>query len=666
MDKEKTLQRIVFLREELEKHNHFYYMLNQPQISDYEYDKMMNELILLESEVPDFFDINSPSQRVGSDLNAEFRQVSHRYPMLSLGNTYSEEELREYDKRVKKIIGSDLEYVCELKYDGTAISILYINGELTQAVTRGDGEKGDDVTANVRTIRSIPLKLKTTGVPEEFEIRGEIILPREGFMKMNREREERGEFLFANPRNAAAGTLKLQNSSLVSKRPLDCMFYSLHGRNLPYRTHFDNLMAAGSWGFKVSEHITRCNGIEEVLGFIRRWNEQRNSLPFDIDGIVVKTDSYDIQEELGFTAKSPRWAISYKFQAEQASTRLLSVDFQVGRTGAITPVANLEPVLLAGTTVKRASLHNAEQIQMLDVRLGDTVFVEKGGEIIPKITGVDLNRRPAGSAPLIYINNCPDCGAELFKDEGEAKHYCPNEFGCPTQLKGRIEHFVSRKAMDIAMAEATADLLYTNGLIKDAGDLYFLQKEDLLRLERFAEKSAENLLASIEDSKNNPLSRVIFALGIRFVGETVAKRLSREFGSIEELAAAGFDKLVSVDEIGGKIAASIIQFFQQGFNIEVVRKLSIAGVRLKEEKPEGAMTSGKLNGLTFVVSGVFPNFSRDELINTIEKNGGRVASSVSSGTSYVVAGENMGPAKLEKANKLGIPIISEEDFVKMI
>lgn len=666
MNNEKTLQRILFLREELEKHNHFYYVLNQSQISDYEYDKLMEELIRLESEVPEYFDNNSPSQRVGSDLNTEFRQVFHRYPMLSLGNTYSEDELREFDTRVKKIVGNDIDYVCELKYDGTAISILYQNGELIQAVTRGDGEKGDEVTANVRTIRSIPLKLKINGFPGEFEIRGEIILPREGFLRMNREREERGEFLFANPRNAAAGTLKLQNSSLVAKRPLDCMFYSLHGKNLPYKTHLDNLIAARKWGFRVSEHIARCKGIEEVLDYVRRWNEQRNYLPFDIDGIVIKVDSIDLQEELGFTAKSPRWAISYKFKAEQAVTRLLSVDFQVGRTGAITPVANLEPVLLAGTTVKRASLHNSDQIQMLDVRIGDTVFVEKGGEIIPKITGVDINLRPTGSTPFEYISQCPDCGTTLIKDEGEARHYCPNEFACPTQLKGRIEHFVSRRAMNIAMAEATADLLFTKGFIRDAGDLYFLRKEDLLGLERFAEKSADNLLKSIEESKINPLSRIIFALGIRFVGETVAKKLAQEFSSVEELASASFERLISVEEIGEKIAASIIHFFQQKYNLEIIRKLKEAGVRMREEDKTRNLVSGKLSGLTFVVSGVFRSYSRDELKDTIEKNGGKVVSSVSAGTSYLLAGENMGPAKLEKAKKLGTRILSEEDFIKMI
>jgi DNA ligase (NAD+) len=666
MDKEKIASRIFQLREDLEKHNHSYYVLNNPQISDYEYDMLMNELIKLESEAPEYFNINSPSQRVGSDLNNEFKQVTHRYPMLSLGNTYSEDELREFDTRVRKTTGDNFDYVCELKYDGTAISILYRDGELVQAVTRGDGEKGDDVSVNVRTIRSIPLKIKEKGFPAEFEIRGEIILTKDGFIKMNREREERGELLFANPRNAAAGTLKLQNSSLVAKRPLDCMFYSLHGKDLPHRTHFNNLMAAKDWGFKVSEHIEKCRGIEQVLEYIKRWTIQRHSLPFEIDGIVIKVDSHDLQGELGFTSKSPRWAISYKFKAEQAATKLLSVDFQVGRTGAITPVANLVPVLLAGTTVKRASLHNADQIELHDIRLGDTVFVEKGGEIIPKITGVDLALRMPESQSFKYITHCPDCGAALIKDESEAKHFCPNEFGCPTQIKGKIEHFVSRRAMDIGMAEATADLLYTKGLIRDVADLYFLKKEDLMQLERFAEKSAENLVVSIEKSKKNVLGRVIFSLGIRFVGETVAKRLAKEFLTIDDLARASYDQLIGLDEIGERIAGSIIQYFSNETNQNIIRKLKDAGVNMSREKEQVSSGSGKLNGFSFVVSGVFSRFSRDEIKDTIEKNGGKVTSSISAGTSYIVAGENMGPAKLEKAKKLNIQIISEDDFIKML
>jgi DNA ligase (NAD+) len=666
MDKEKIAGRIFELREELEKHNYFYYVLNNPQITDYEYDILMNELIKLESEAPDYFDINSPSQRVGSDLNNEFKQVAHRYPMLSLGNTYSEDELRDFHNRVRKTTGDHFDYVCELKYDGTAISILYKDGELVQAVTRGDGEKGDDVSVNVRTIRSIPLKIKKDGFPAEFEIRGEIILTKEGFIKMNREREERGELLFANPRNAAAGTLKLQNSSLVAKRPLDCMFYSLHGKDLPYRTHFNNLMAAKEWGFKVSEHIEKCRGIEQVLDYVKKWTIQRHSLPFEIDGIVIKVDSYDLQGELGFTSKSPRWAISYKFKAEQAATKLLSVDFQVGRTGAITPVANLEPVLLAGTTVKRASLHNADQIELHDIRLGDTVFVEKGGEIIPKITGVDLTLRMSDSQPFQFISNCPDCGANLVKDESEAKHFCPNEFGCPTQIKGKIEHFVSRRAMDIGMAEATADLLFTKGLIRDVADLYFLKKEDLMELERFAEKSAENLIVSIEKSKENALGRVIFALGVRFVGETVAKRLAKEFVTIDELAGASYDQLIALDEIGDRIAGSIIQYFSNEANRNIIRKLKEAGVNMSGKKEDVSSGSGKFSGLSFVITGVFGRFSRDELKDTIEKNGGKITSSISSSTSYIVAGENMGPAKLEKAKKLNIQIITEDDFIKML
>ena len=666
MGQEQVARRIQNLRTELEKHNYQYYVLSQPLITDFEYDSLMNELIRLESEYPQFYDINSPSQRVGSDLNAEFKQVYHKYSMLSLGNTYSEEELKEFDKRVIKTIGEDFDYVCELKYDGTAISIRYKNGELVQAVTRGDGEKGDDVTANVRTIRSIPLRLKPNGYPAEFEIRGEIILPKEGFMNMNRERVERGEFLFANPRNAAAGTLKLQNSSMVAKRPLDCMFYAVYGEELPGQSHHDNLMHAKNWGFKISKYIHRCNGIDQVLKYIERWNSERHTLPFEIDGIVIKVDSLSLQKQLGFTAKSPRWAISYKFRAEQAATRLLTVDFQVGRTGAITPVANLEPVLLAGTTVKRASLHNADQIELLDIRIGDTVFVEKGGEIIPKIIGVDLLQRPPQSQPLHFITHCPDCGKELIKDEGEAKHYCPNEFACPTQIKGRIEHFVSRRAMDIGMAEATVDLLYSKGLIKDPGDLYNLKKEDLLEMERFAEKSAENLISSINRSKENSFSRLLYSLGIRYVGETVAKRLGRRFQSIDDLSEADFDQLIAVDEIGERIANSIIGFFSDEKNRAIIEKLRKTGVRLRTDEAFSERKSGNLTGKTFVVSGVFKNFSRDELKETIEKNGGQVSSSISGNTSFIVAGENMGPAKLEKAKKLDIPVISEEDFIKML
>ena len=666
MGQEQVARRIQNLRTELEKHNYQYYVLSQPLITDFEYDSLMNELIRLESEYPQFYDINSPSQRVGSDLNTEFKQVYHKYSMLSLGNTYSEEELKEFDKRVIKTIGEDFDYVCELKYDGTAISIRYKNGELVQAVTRGDGEKGDDVTANVRTIRSIPLRLKPNGYPAEFEIRGEIILPKEGFMNMNRERVERGEFLFANPRNAAAGTLKLQNSSMVAKRPLDCMFYAVYGEELPGQSHHDNLMHAKNWGFKISKYIHRCNGIDQVLKYIERWNSERHTLPFEIDGIVIKVDSLSLQKQLGFTAKSPRWAISYKFRAEQAATRLLSVDFQVGRTGAITPVANLEPVLLAGTTVKRASLHNADQIELLDIRIGDTVFVEKGGEIIPKIIGVDLLQRPPQSQPLHFITHCPDCGKELIKDEGEAKHYCPNEFACPTQIKGRIEHFVSRRAMDIGMAEATVDLLYSKGLIKDPGDLYNLKKEDLLEMERFAEKSAENLISSINRSKENSFSRLLYSLGIRYVGETVAKRLGRRFQSIDDLSEADFDQLIAVDEIGERIANSIIGFFSDEKNRAIIEKLRKTGVRLRTDEAFSERKSGNLTGKTFVVSGVFKNFSRDELKETIEKNGGQVSSSISGNTSFIVAGENMGPAKLEKAKKLDIPVISEEDFIKML
>jgi DNA ligase (NAD+) len=666
MNREDAFQRIQFLREELDKHNRLYYVLSQPQISDYEYDGLMNELIALEREYPEYFDINSPSQRVGSDLNQEFKQVEHKYPMLSLGNTYSEEELREFDNRIRKSIGEDVEYVCELKYDGTAISLLYLNGELSRAVTRGDGERGDDVTSNVRTIRSIPLRLKTGEHPDEFEIRGEIILPREGFLKMNREREERGEFLFANPRNAASGTLKLQNSSLVAKRPLDCMFYSLHGERLPHNNHYDNLMTAREWGFKVSENIRKFGDIDSVIAYIEKMGEGRHELPFDIDGIVIKVNDYSLQKKLGFTAKSPRWAISYKFRAEQAATTLLSVDFQVGRTGAITPVANLHPVLLAGTRVKRASLHNADQIHLLDLRIGDTVFVEKGGEIIPKITGVDISLRPGGSKPFDYITHCPDCGTMLRRDEGEARHYCPNEYGCPTQLKGKIEHFVSRKAMDINMAEATVDLLFSSGLVKDPGDLYELRKEDLLGLERFAEKSAENLIQSIRESLKRPYYRVLFALGIRYVGETVARKLSQAFTSIDDIISSHPETFMEVNEIGEKIALSLSEYFSREESLRLVDKLRKAGVNLRQNLSQSSRNQGNLSGLNIVISGVFNHFSREALKETIEKNGGKILSAVSGNTDLLVAGENVGPSKLSKARSLNVRIISEMELLALL
>ncbi|MBN2523364.1 MAG: NAD-dependent DNA ligase LigA [Bacteroidales bacterium] len=657
-------QRIDRLRSALDEHNHRYYVLSQPSVSDFEYDQLMQELINLETRYPEFFDENSPSQRIGSDITKDFQQVVHKNPMLSLANTYSLEELKEFETRAKKIVNEPYEYICELKYDGVSISLSYRNGLLIRAVTRGDGEKGDDVTANVKTIKSIPLKLRGNDYPDEFEIRGEILLPHEGFQKMNEERISRDEPLFANPRNAASGTLKMQNSSLVAKRPLDCLFYSITGNTLPYQQHFENLMKAKDWGFKITQHIKKCRSIDEVLGFVNEWEEKRKSLPFDIDGIVVKINSFDQQSRLGYTAKSPRWATAYKFKAEQVLTRLLSVDFQVGRTGAITPVANLEPVLLGGTTVKRASLHNADQIALLDIRINDLVYIEKGGEIIPKVVGVDKGKRDFHSKPLEYITHCPECGTKLIRLEGEAKHYCPNESGCPPQIKGRLIHFVSRKAMDIGLAEATVAQLYDHDLIKNVADFYSLRKEQLISLERFAEKSAENLIASIENSKKVPFHRVLYALGIRYVGETVAKTLAVEFGSIDAIENATVEKLISVDEIGERIAESINSYFADHENTDCIKRLKEHGLQFQINKAVQKGTT--LSGKSLIISGVFSQHSREEIKEIIEQNGGKNVSSVSGNTDFLVAGKNIGPGKLEKAHKYGIPIISEEELLDMI
>jgi DNA ligase (NAD+) len=665
MNNDEIYIRIKKLREELNRHNYLYYVLNRPEISDYEYDLKMNELIRLEKENPQYFDPNSPTQRVGDDTNQEFVQREHKYPMLSLGNTYSFEEIIEFNERVKKSIGFIPEYVCELKYDGAAISITYIDGRLAYAVTRGDGNKGDDVTANVKTIKSIPLILIGDDYPDEFEIRGEIIIANQTFEKLNKQREEEGEALFANPRNAAAGTLKIQNSSIVAKRPLDCFLYFILGDNLPFNSHFENINKAKEWGFKIPPYIKKCSKLEEVFQFINYWDNERKNLPFNIDGVVIKVNDYELQKQLGNTAKTPRWAIAYKFKAEQAYSKLVSIDFQVGRTGAITPVANLEPVFLAGTTIKRASLHNADQIEMLDVRIGDTVIIEKGGEIIPKIVGVDLSKRPQNSNKVIFIDKCPECGTTLIKNEGEAKHYCPNEFGCPPQIKGKIEHFVSRKAMDIACAEATIELLYNQGLIKDSADLYYLKKEQLVELERFGERSAHVLLESIENSKKVAFNRVIFALGIRFVGENVAKTLAANFNSIDELASASFEQLTNIEEIGEKIAESILMYFSEERNKLLIEKLKNAGVNLKSVT-QTKIVSEKLKGKTFVISGTFKNHSRDELKELIEINGGKNLSSVSSKTDFLLAGENIGPSKLEKAKQFNIRIISEKEFEELI
>ncbi len=660
-------ERIIRLRKELNRHNHNYYVLSHPEISDFEYDMMLNDLIELEKRFPDFYDENSPTQRIGDDRNQVFVQKEHKYPMLSLGNTYSQDELNDFDTRVKKIIGNDFEYVCELKYDGAAISLLYNEGKLVQAVTRGDGEKGDDVTANVKTIKSIPLVLRGENYPSLFEIRGEIFMSGEGFSKLNAEREKNGNPLFANPRNATAGTLKMLNSSVVAKRPLDCFLYHILGDELPYGSHFENLEKAKSWGFKVSLNMTKCKGINEVFDFIMKWDAERKNLPFDIDGVVLKVNSYRNQKQLGFTAKTPRWAIAYKFKAEQVTTRLLSVDFQVGRTGAITPVANLKPVLLAGTTVKRASLHNDDQIKLLDLHYGDTVFIEKGGEIIPKIIGVEKSAREPGSTAIRFISACPVCGSKLSRKEGEAHHYCPNETGCPPQIKGKIIHFVSRKAMDIdGLGEETIELLYEKGLIKSIADLYELKKETLIPLERFANKSADNIVHGLEVSKNVPFSRVLFGLGIRYVGETVAKTLANNFKSIDTLMNAGFDELMEVNEIGTRIAKSIIDFFSITKNLEIVNRLKKNGLKFELSEDEKGLRSSKLEGFNIVISGTFENHSRDELKDIIEKNGGKNVSSLSFKTNYLLAGKNMGPSKREKAKKLNITIISEDDFLKMI
>jgi DNA ligase (NAD+) len=665
MDKIKATERITQLRDLINQHNHNYYVLSSPSISDFEYDLLLNELINLEKQFPDLLDESSPSQRVGSDLNREFVQVTHRYPMLSLSNTYSEEEILDFDRRTRKVIGDEFEYVAELKYDGVAIGLRYENGKLVQAVTRGDGMRGDVVTDNVRTIRSVPLVLHGDSYPQAFEIRGEIFMSHNGFSRLNEQRINDGEDAFANPRNATAGTLKLQNSSVVAKRPLDCFLYHLLGEDLPYSSHYENLVEARKWGFKIPEYISKVAGLNGLFDYIKYWDTSRRDLPFGIDGIVTKVNSYAQQEELGFTAKSPRWAMAYKFKAEQETTKLISIDFQVGRTGAITPVANLEPVQLAGTTVKRASLHNADQINLLDIRPGDLVYVEKGGEIIPKIVGVDKTARRKEGIPFEFIQSCTECGTPLIREEGEAAHYCPNIYGCPPQIRGRIEHFISRRAMDIGAAEATIEQLFKEGLINDSGDLYSLRYEQVLMLERFAEKSAENLISSIAESINVPFERVLYALGIRHVGETVAKKLARHFNSLDRLAAATNEELEEAEEVGEKITESIQEFFRNPANLSIISKLRNAGVRLEIDE-QGEKVSEKLTGLVFVISGSFQVHSRDELKALIEHHGGKNSSSVSSKTNYLLGGEGIGPGKLKKVEENGIPIITEQEFLAMI
>jgi len=657
---------IESLRRELEQHNCNYYVKSMPTISDFEYDAKLRQLQELETAHPEFFDPNSPTQRVGSDIASGFEQVAHVYPMLSLGNTYSESEVQDFYERVRKGLNEDFELVCELKYDGTSISLTYEDGELVRAVTRGDGEKGDDVTANVKTIRSIPLRLHGN-YPKSFEIRGEILMPWSVFDDLNREREEQEEQLFANPRNAASGTLKLQNSAVVASRKLDAYLYYLLGENLPADLHSENLKAAHSWGFKISDATKVCKTLDEVSTFINYWDVERKNLPVATDGIVLKVNSLSQQRALGFTAKSPRWAIAYKFQAEKAVTRLNSVSYQVGRTGAVTPVANLDPVQLSGTTVKRASLHNADIIEALDLHIGDMVFVEKGGEIIPKITAVDKDARILIGDKVQFIKNCPECGAALVRFEGEAAHYCPNENACPPQIKGKMEHFVSRKAMNIdGLGSETINLLYQNGLLHNIADIYALKVPDLIRLERLGTKSAYNIKDGAEKSKEVPFERVVFSLGIRFVGETIAKKLAYAFKNIEALEQATYDELISVDEIGGRIAQSVVAYFSDSLNIEMLNRLKESGLQmsLSEEKLQAHGTT--LAGLSIVISGTFAKHSRDEYKSMIERNGGKNVGSVSAKTSFILAGENMGPEKLKKAEKLGVKLVDEETFLLMI
>jgi DNA ligase (NAD+) len=655
------------LRNELEEHNYKYYVLAQPVISDFDFDMKLKDLEKLETEFPEFTDPNSPTQRVGNDSSSDFEQVEHKYAMLSLSNAYSEGEITDFDTRIKKIINTDFEYACELKFDGSSISLTYENGRLIRAVTRGDGVKGDDVTNNVRTIKSIPLQLRGNDFPPEFEIRGEIVMPFNVFSELNAELELAGEQLLANPRNTAAGTLKMKNSKVVALRKLDAYFYYILGNNLPFDGHYESLQKAKEWGFKISDATKLCKNLSEIFDFINKWDTERFNLPVATDGVVIKVNSKNLQENLGFTAKSPRWAIAYKFKAESVSTILKSVSYQVGRTGAVTPVANLEPVQIAGTVVKRASLHNADIIENLDLHLNDTVFVEKGGEIIPKITGVDITKRHPMFQKVEFIKNCPECGNLLIRTEGEAAFYCPNEDGCPPQIKGKIEHFVSRKAMDIdGIGQETVELLFNEGLAKNTADLYLLQKPQLEALERMAEKSAQRILDGLEASKNVPFERVLFALGIRFVGETVAKTLVKKLHTIDNIQSAKKEELTEIDEIGERIAESVVDWFSKEEHIQLIEKLKEHGLQFQISEDKISNQTDKLSGLSIIISGTFEKYSRDELKQMIEQNGGKNIGSISKKTSYLLAGDNMGPSKLEKANKLNIPIISENDFLKML
>lgn len=661
------IERIYQLREELHTHNYNYYVLNSPVISDIEFDHLMRELQDLEAKYPETYDENSPTMRVGSDISKEFVQVEHKYPMLSLGNTYSEEEVTDFYERVRKSLNEEFEICCEMKFDGTSISLTYEDGKLVRAVTRGDGVKGDDVTNNVKTIRTVPLVLKGDNYPKEFEIRGEILMPWEVFENLNRERESKEEPLFANPRNAASGTLKQQNSAVVASRKLDAYLYYLLGDNLPCDGHYENLQEARKWGFKISDTMRKVKTLQEIFDFIKYWDTERKNLPVATDGIVLKVNSIRQQKNLGYTAKSPRWAIAYKFQAEKALTKLQKVTYQVGRTGAITPVANLDPVQLSGTIVKRASLHNADIIESLDLHEGDMVYVEKGGEIIPKITGVDITSRTPDSKPVRFITHCPECGEPLTRFDDEAAHYCTNEDSCPPQIKGKIEHFISRKAMNIeGLGPETVDLFYQEGMINNAADLYTLKEQDIARLERFGEKSAQNIMAGLEASRQVSFERVLFALGIRFVGETVAKKLARSIKNIDTLMTATKEELMAIDEIGEKIAESIIHFFSSEKNRELVERLKAAGLKMEMDAEETAALSNILEGQSVVISGVFAVHSRDEYKDIIEKHGGKNVGSISKKTSFILAGENMGPSKLEKAQKLGIRIMNENEFLKLI
>ena len=655
---------IQALRDELNQHNYNYYVLDNATISDYDFDVKLKQLQDLEEKNPDFFDEHSPTQRVGGTVTKNFKTIAHQYRMYSLDNSYSKEDLLDWENRIQRVLGNvKLEYTCELKYDGASISITYENGKLVQALTRGDGFQGDEVTNNIKTIKSVPLELKGN-YPDKFDIRGEIILPLKGFEKMNQELIEIGETPYSNPRNTASGSLKLQDSAEVAKRPLECLLYSVTSNNLPFSSQIEGLESARNWGFKVPSEAKLVNSMHDVFEFIDHWDVHRHKLPYETDGVVIKVNSIQHQQELGYTAKSPRWAIAYKFKSEQVSTKLKSISYQVGRTGAITPVANLEPVQLAGTIVKRASLHNADQIEKLDIRINDSVFVEKGGEIIPKIIAVDLEQRPENSEKTAYITHCPECQTELVRTEGEANHYCPNFYGCPPQIIGRIQHYISRKAMDIeGLGGETVALLFKNGLVHNYADLYELKVADILHLERMAQKSAENLVNGVEKSKEIPFESVLFALGIRFVGETVAKKLAKHYKNIDALSQASLMELILVDEIGERIAKSVIEFFENEENKRIIERLKSYGVQFEIVEKINPNATEKFIGKTFVVSGVFAQFSRDELKKTIEDNGGKVGSSVSAKTDFVVAGDNMGPAKLEKANKLNIPILSEEDFI---